>query len=70
MQADLHPAAPVLLQLSRLGAECTEASREACEIALAHVDNDRTEVAYHRTGLLKRGRTLIQQRADYLVATA
>ena len=51
-------------------AECTEASREVCEIALAHVNNDRTEAAYRRTDLFERRRTLMQQWANYLAATA
>ena len=51
-------------------AECTEASREVCEIALAHVNNDRTEAAYPRTDLFERRRVLMQQWADYVAATA
>ena len=51
-------------------AECTEAPREVCELALAHVNNDRTEAAYHRSDLFERRRTLMQQWADYLAATA
>ena len=51
-------------------AECTEASREVCELAQAHVNNDRTEAAYRRTDLFERRRTLMQQWADYLGETA
>ncbi len=51
-------------------AECTEAPREVCELALAHVNNDRTEAAYRRTDLFHRRRVLMQQWADYLAATA
>ena len=51
-------------------AECTEAPREVCELALAHVNNYRTEAAYRRTDLFERRRTLMQQWADYLAATA
>ena len=47
-------------------AECTEAPREVCELALAHVNNDRTEAASRRTDLFERRRTLMQQWADYL----
>ena len=51
-------------------AACTEAPREVCELALAHVNNDRTEAAYRRSDLFERRRTLMQQWADYLAATA
>ena len=47
-------------------AECTDAPREVCELALAHVNNDRVEAAYRRTDLFDRRRTLMQQWADYL----
>ncbi|MDE0420869.1 MAG: site-specific integrase [Gammaproteobacteria bacterium] len=47
-------------------AECTEAPREVCELALAHVNSDRTEAAYRRSDLFERRRTLMQQWADYL----
>ena len=40
-------------------AECTDAPREICELALAHVNRDRVEAAYRR-------RRLMQQWADYL----
>ena len=33
------------------GAECTDAPREVCELALAHVNSDRVEAAYRRTDL-------------------
>ena len=49
-------------------AECTEARREVCELALAHVNNDRVEAAYRRSDLFERRRTLMQQWADYLIA--
>ena len=47
-------------------AECTEAPREVCELALAHINNDRTEAAYRRSDLFERRRILMQQWADYL----
>ena len=47
-------------------AECTEAPREVCELALAHVNSDRVEAAYRRSDLFDRRRTLMQQWADYL----
>ena len=51
-------------------AECTEAPREVCELALAHVNSDRVEAAYRRSDLFERRRTLMQQWADYLAAHA
>ena len=51
-------------------AECTEAPREVCELALAHVNGDRVEAAYRRSDLFERRRALMQQWADYLAATA
>ena len=42
--------------------------RKAAELALVHVNNDRTEAAYRNTGLFARGRTLIEQWDDYLAA--
>ena len=42
-------------------AECTEAPREVCELALAHVNSDRAEVAYRRTDLFERRRDLMRQ---------
>ena len=51
-------------------AECTEAPREVCELALAHVNSDRVETAYRRSDLFERRRTLIQQWADYLAVEA
>ena len=46
--------------------ECTEAPREICELALAHVNSDRVEAAYRRTDLFERRRGLMQQWADYV----
>ena len=47
-------------------AECTEAPREVCELALAHVNGDRVEAAYRRSDLFERRRVLMQQWADYI----
>lgn len=47
-------------------AECTEAPREVCELALAHVNGDRVEAAYRRSDLFERRRTLMQQWSDYI----
>ncbi|MCY3837520.1 MAG: tyrosine-type recombinase/integrase [Gammaproteobacteria bacterium] len=47
-------------------AECTDAPREVCELALAHVNSDRVEAAYRRSDLFERRRALMQEWADYL----
>ena len=41
-------------------AECTDAPREVCELALAHVNSDRVEAAYRRSDLFDRRRTLMK----------
>ena len=51
-------------------AECTEAPREVCELALAHVNSDRVEAAYRRSDLFERRRDLMQQWASYLAKSA
>ena len=51
-------------------AECTDAPREVCELALAHVNRDRVEAAYRRSDLFERRRILMQQWADYLAPRA
>ena len=50
-------------------AELSDAPREVCELALAHVNSDRVEAAYRRTDLFDRRRELMQAWADYLAAT-
>ena len=47
-------------------AECSNAPREVCELALAHVNSDRVEAAYMRTDLFERRRALMQSWEDYL----
>ena len=47
-------------------AECTDAPREVCELALAHVNNDRVEAAYRRSDLFDRRRELMDAWADYI----
>ena len=47
-------------------AECTDAPREVCELALAHVNSDRVEAAYRRTDLFDRRRTLMDDWAAYI----
>ena len=42
-------------------AECSEAPREVCELALAHVNSDRVEAAYRRTDLFERRRVLMEE---------
>ena len=41
-------------------AECTDAPREVCELALAHVNSDRVEAAYRRSDLFDRRRVLME----------
>ena len=47
-------------------AEKTNAPREVCELALAHVNNDRVEAAYQRSDLYDLRARLMQSWADYL----
>ena len=47
-------------------AECTDAPRDVCELALAQANRDRVEAAYRRSDLFERRRTLMQQWADYV----
>ena len=47
-------------------AECSNAPREVCELALAHVNSDRVEAAYMRSDLFELRRTLMQSWADYI----
>ena len=45
-------------------AECTDAPRKICELALARVNSDRVEAAYRRSELFNRRRVLM----DYIAA--
>lgn len=47
-------------------AECSDAPREVCELALAHVNKDRVESAYMRSDLFERRRELMEAWARYL----
>ena len=47
-------------------AECTDAPREVCKLALAHVNSDRVEAAYRRTDLFDRRRVLMTDWAAYV----
>ena len=47
-------------------AELTDTPREICELALAHVNNDRVEAAYRRSDLFDHRRQLMQNWAQYL----
>ena len=51
-------------------AECTDAPREVCELALAHVNSDRVEAAYRRTDLFDRRRELMRDWAAYIAAAS
>ena len=51
-------------------AECSDAPREVCELALAHVNTDRVEAAYRRTDLFERRRHLMEQWAAFLAGPA
>ena len=51
-------------------AECSDAPREVCELALAHVNSDRVEAAYRRTDLFEKRRQLMEQWAAFLAAPA
>ena len=50
-------------------AECSDAPREVCELALAHVNSDRVEAAYRRTDLFERRRALMEEWAAFLAGT-
>ena len=47
-------------------AERSNAPREVCELALAHVNADRVEAAYMRTDLFERRRELMAEWSEYL----
>ena len=47
-------------------AECANAPREVCELALAHVNSDRVEAAYRRTDLFERRRELMEAWSAFL----
>ena len=47
-------------------AECTDAPREVCELALEHVNSDRVEAAYRRSDLFDRRRVLMDDWAAYV----
>ena len=47
-------------------AECTDSPHEVCELALAHVNGNRVEVAYQRTDLFVRRRVLMNDWAVYV----
>ena len=48
-------------------AECSDAPREVCELALAHVNTNAIEAAYRRTDLFERRRALMEQWARFLM---
>lgn len=47
-------------------AECTNYSREICEMALAHTVSNKVEAAYRRTDLFDRRRALMEEWASFL----
>ena len=47
-------------------AECTDATREVCELALVHVNGDRVEAAYRHSDLFDRRRVLMNDWAAYV----
>ena len=47
-------------------AECTDAPREVCELALSHVNNDCVEAAYRRSDLFERRRELMDAWGKYI----
>ena len=51
-------------------AECSDAPREVCELALAHVNSDRVEAAYRRTDLFDRRRQLMEDWGTYVSGIA
>ena len=51
-------------------AECTDAPREVCELALAHVNTNAVEAAYRRSDLFERRRELMEQWAEFLAGPA
>ncbi len=46
-------------------AECTSYPREICELALAHINDDKTEAAYLRSDLFERRRALMNTWASF-----
>ena len=50
-------------------AECSDAPREVCELALAHVNTNSIEAAYRRTDMFERRRALMEQWAGFLSGT-
>ena len=50
-------------------AECKDAPREVCELALAHVNRDRVEAAYRRSDLFEKRRGLMADWAEYVTAS-
>ena len=50
-------------------AECSDAPREVCELALAHVNTNSIEAAYRRTDMFERRRALMEQWGAFLAGT-
>ena len=47
-------------------AECSDALREVCELAWAHVNTNSIEAAYRRSDMFQRRRALMEQWASFL----
>ena len=47
-------------------AKCSDAPREVCELALAHVNTNSIEAAYRRTDLFERRRALMESWSAFL----
>ena len=47
-------------------AECSDAPREVCEVALAHVNSDHVEAAYRRPDLFERRRVLMEEWSSFV----
>ena len=47
-------------------AECSDAPREVCELALAHMNTNAIEAAYRRSDLFERRRALMERWAAFL----
>ncbi len=51
-------------------AECSDAPREVCELALAHVNTNAIEAAYRRTDMFERRRALMEQWGAFVTGRA
>ena len=62
-------AIPTMVRQLGIGAaECKDAPREVCELALAHLNTNAIEAAYRRSDLFKRRRALMEPWSAILAA--